>query len=194
MSDLIRETIVSPSSSTEAGQFLKSKLSAHHLKPVTVGSGNGTTVYGRIAAGTIMMLTPGGTDYRPCAKTLANGAVSSATTIVMDTTEGWFVGDAIFDDGVDTGETVASITNGTTLEASGAVTIADNSVLTTAATSPAVGILYHDVMTATDLDDTGSVVSADRPGQLVLVGVVDESALTGDSTQAEADMSGILYD
>lgn len=192
--ELIQGTVIAGSTSTQRNPFLKSPESqARKLAGVMAHANSAGTDFGVVREGTIM-----GRDddnsFRPCPRTLANGAVAAATTITVYSTANWRVGDPIFDDGADSGETVASITSATVMEASGAVTIADQSVLGTGeASDTPVGILRRGVNTFEDKDAAGADILARQAITLIVGGaIVDESRLIGDAANNKALLTGGL--
>lgn len=165
-----------------------------HAERKTMAVSNGTTNFGRVVAGTVMGQVTATGEVRPCARTAATATATSATQTVADTSN-FYVGDAIYIGGSDSGETVASITNATTLVLSGSVAVNDGDEISLGdGAQTAIGILSHDVTTwLPDVDGTGAAQHADQSCEVVTDGVVDESECTGLDSHLKGDLNGITF-
>jgi hypothetical protein len=162
---------------------------------------NGTTKYDKVESGTIMGLLDDG-RVRPMGKTLADGAGGGSTAVItVDDPTGFFVGDAVFVDGSDTGETVDSI-SGSDITLTGNATWSDDSVIAvgdeagSASAASALGILVEDTATYDAVvDQDGDAIHTDRPCLVMIRGVVDESGLENSSipSAVKSDLDGITF-
>ena len=196
MPDFPLNETIARSEATEAREFMKSPYNQAQKLTGVVESGNGTTAFKKIRSATLMSKLTSSNRYRPCNKSLANGAGAATTTVVVADTTNWYVGDAFFVNGVDSTETVDSITNSTTFELTGNATWADQDTLSSGdGTDTCAGILYRDVVTTKDFDANYDVIER-REGGTIVVGnaIVRESSLIGDTTAAAADLASIIYD
>lgn len=165
-----------------------------HAERKTMAVSNGTTNFGRVVAGTVMGQVTATGKVRPCARTLSTATATSATQTVADTSN-FYVGDAVYKDGVDTGETVASINSATEFVLSGSLAVTSGDELSAGdGSETAIGILSHDVTTwLPDVDGTGAAQNADQSCEVVTDGVVDESECTGLDSHLKGDLSGITF-
>jgi hypothetical protein len=64
-------------------------------KDIVVASGNGTSYFKAIVAGTIMGKITASSKYRPCGKQVVNGAYGPGVVVPMQSVDGFFVGDTV---------------------------------------------------------------------------------------------------
>lgn len=102
-------------------------------RDVLLAKWNGTTQFKVLISGTILAVIISGDDagkYRPCGKQMINGTQAGVTTMLMDSTDGLYVGDAItiWDESGDaalTTKTITAIDPGVSITFSGAVNVSD---------------------------------------------------------------------
>lgn len=149
---------------------------------IQVLKGNGTTNFGRIAAGSAMGEITATGKFRPVGKQVV-GATGSLTTVTMASVAGFFVGDTVTAYDVSgsaalaTGRTVTAINTGTpSLTLSGNAITYDTGdyIYVEDGSATARGFLRDDVFTIDTLDETGQADAHDKGGLLVYQGVVDE--------------------
>lgn len=186
--DIARSTL------TEAIEFLKSPWNQVLKRSGVIAQSNGVTTFGLVRAGTIMGRITATQEYRPCNKSIANGAGVATTTVVVQDTRVWRVGDAFFVNGVDSTQVVDSITNATDFELDGVDTWADLDVLSAGDGSQvAVGINLRDSSTIDGHDENFANIENQTETLLVLSGEVRESSLIGDTAAVAADLAQVIY-
>ena len=150
---------------------------------IQVLKGNGTTNFGRIAAGAAMGEITATGKFRPVGKQIVSGTPGSQTTVTMASVAGFFVGDTVTAYDVSgattlaTGRTVTAINTGTpSLTISGAAITYDTGdyIYVEDGSATARGFLRDDVFTIDTLDENGAADAHDKGGLLVYQGVVDE--------------------
>lgn len=191
MADLIAKRLIDRTPKTSAH-----KICSLFEKGFTLSAGNGVSNYGKVKRGTIMAYENPASDkrVRPAAKTLADGAGSSVATMTVDDPDCFYVGDALFDDGVALSVTVTD-KSGSDLILSGNASWADNSVITGGlANVEAIGVLDEDKPTwhKDEIDEDGNLIHRDRTVTLLLIGAVAEDEVTGDVSELAADLQ-ILF-
>lgn len=100
---------------------------------ITLAHSNGTTEFKLLLAGTILALITSGDDagkWRPCGKQMVNGTQAGVTVLLLDSTDGLYVGDAItiWDESGDaalTTKTITGVNSGVSITFSGAVNVSD---------------------------------------------------------------------
>jgi hypothetical protein len=149
---------------------------------IQVLKGNGTTNFGRIAAGAAMGEITATGKFRPVGKQIV-GATGSLTTVTMASVAGFFVGDVVTAYDVSgsatlaTGRTVTAINPATpSLTISGGAITYDTGdyIYVEDGSATARGFLRDDVFTIDTLDENGAADAHDKGGLLVYQGVVDE--------------------
>lgn len=149
---------------------------------VQVIQGNGTTNFGRIAAGTVLGKITASGKYRPVGKQVV-GATGSLTTVTMASVAGFYVGDVVtaYDvSGVTTlatGRTVTAINTATpSLTISGGAITYDTGdyIYVEDGSGTARGYARNEVFTIDSLDNNGAADAHDKGVALVYRGVVDE--------------------
>jgi len=174
------------------------KVTTFDRKTMAASNGAANGEFGRVEGGTFMSVITGGADagkVRPAFKQAAtNSGAASAGPINVPDTSNAKVGDALWINGADSGETIASLVADTSVTASGNVTWNSGEIISAQGTGVALGINEYDVTSYQPaVDGTGAVVHTDKGVNLVQVGVVVESALTGTSTSLKADLVQIIY-
>jgi len=64
-------------------------------QPIMVDSDNGTTMYGRILAGTVMSMNAGGDAWRPCGVQELDGPIAAANIAEVDDSSNFYLADVI---------------------------------------------------------------------------------------------------
>ena len=120
----------------------------------TVASGNGTSYFGRLPAGTPLGVVAATGLARPCGKSTVNGALIGATTIVVNEAENFYVGDEVSFYDAATGALIATKTltgvdkTAKTVTFTGAITVGDGDpVYLTGGAGVCVGVLLSEVNT-----------------------------------------------
>lgn len=188
-------SVVIPQTTVDSVGVTKAPIrKVEHSERKTLASGNGTSNFGRVLVGTVLGVITATGKVRPAARTQSTATATSATQTVADTSN-FYVGDPFFIAGVDSTETVQSITNSTTLVLTGSVSVTSGDELTAGdGSDTAVGILAHDATTwLPDVDGTGAAIHADQSCEVVYRGVVDESECTGLDATLKADLTGITF-
>lgn len=186
--------LIAPSAATQQVEFLRSKLSQADTKSIVCDEGNGTTNYAVVQAGTIMGQITADSRHRPCAGTIITTASATAATFDVRNADNIFVGDAIFVAGVDSTETVLSVT-GLVIVATGAVTWLINDTFGVGdGSDTATGLLWRALNTVIGSDINGLAIADDRGGSILVGGRVTEANLTGDTVSATAALTGIIMD
>lgn len=167
----------------------------------TLAMWNGTTYFFKVEAGTILGQITSSKEWRPCASSLAADTGAGATAVIelVDVTR-FYVGDAIYIAGVDSGETVQSIDTATkkitgtgnmTWNTGDEISVGDGSQV-------AKGILESDTKTfRSDVDEDGAVVHQAQLIYPIRMGVVSTDGLeeqTGVTVEAHliADLQGFI--
>ncbi len=149
---------------------------------VQVLAGNGTTNFGRIAAGAALGKITATGKYRPVGKQVV-GATGSLTTVTMASVKGFYVGDVVtaYDvSGVTTlatGRTITAINTATpSLTLSGGAITYDTGdyIYVEDGSATARGFNRDDIFTIDSLDENGAADAHDKGALLVYKGVVDE--------------------
>jgi hypothetical protein len=149
---------------------------------IQILKGNGTTNFGRIAAGAAMGEITATGKFRPVGKQIVDDT-GAQTTITMVSVDGFYVGDVVTAYDVSgsttlaTTRTVTGINTGTpSLTISGAAITYDTGdyIYVEDGSATARGFLRDDVFTIDTLDETGQADAHDKGGLLVYQGVVDE--------------------
>ncbi len=149
---------------------------------VQVLAGNGTTNFGRIAAGAALGKITATGKYRPVGKQVV-GATGSLTTVTMASVKGFYVGDVVtaYDvSGVTTlatGRTITAINTATpSLTLSGGAITYDTGdyIYVEDGSATARGFNRDDIFTIDSLDNDGAADAHDKGALLVYKGVVDE--------------------
>ena len=149
---------------------------------VQVLAGNGTTNFGRIAAGAALGKITATGKYRPVGKQVV-GATGSLTTVTMASVKGFYVGDVVtaYDvSGVTTlatTRTITAINTGTpSLTLSGAAITYDTGdyIYVEDGSATARGFNRADIFTIDSLDNDGAADAHDKGALLVYRGDVDE--------------------
>lgn len=165
-----------------------------HSERKTMAKDNGTTKFGKVVVGTVLGVITASGKVRPAARTASTATATAAAQTVADSSN-FYVGDAIYVAGVDSGETVASKSSSTNITASGSIAVTSGDEITAGdGSETAVGILAHDVTTwLPDVDGDGAAQHADQSCEVVYRGVVDESELTGIDSHLKGDLPGITF-
>ena len=149
---------------------------------VQVLAGNGTTNFGRIAAGAALGKITATGKYRPVGKQVV-GATGSLTTVTMASVAGFYVGDVVTAYDVSgattlaTTRTITAINTGTpSLTLSGAAITYDTGdyIYVEDGSATARGFNRADLFTIDSLDNNGQPDAHDKGALLVYEGAVDE--------------------
>lgn len=166
--------------------------------PVVLDSGGidgGNTGYTyEIRAGWLLGKITTGGRFRPCTRTLANGAGSSATALIVDNSYPFAVGDSI-KIGSGSAVTISAIVYSThTITLAAARTWSDNdAVIGQDGSQTCLGILSS----FAKLKNEENITAVHAKGTMVIQGAIRQSLVLGDLTAIQADtaakIAGLLF-
>lgn len=178
-------------STSEAVEYLAGPDNGY-TKSAVLMKGISTNYFGKVKAGTPVAVLADG-RIRPTFKDTAAGAGVAATTLNFTTagvTGNLVVGDTLyFETQADT-NTVASITDGDTVELSGAHTWDDLEVIRLNDGGTPVGFLDDTVSTYSHSDSDGVATHLDQSVKYRYRGAVVEANLTNMSPSIKSDLQG----